>query len=1849
MDFADCLSAFEDFLRTKETFRCSSEEMDSFLQTLSITEETRDLVKKAIMGNPPPTLKVHKQTVSLSSCYIDSIKQMQDVLQKDRTGKLGHIMQEIQKSLGLPQRNMFWEITTILEFSGEDRVSVRICEQKQRVCEAKVKMHQYFLLEGLQDVVACLSEIGNSSLEDVWKSCKSSSAPLAMQKVGMNQSKFEKTLESFPEAFQVEDGKVFLKDNPQITYSLILCHMQSAQHKLKDHLYNKGALLKNELFHLTPQLLSRAEILAMGEGMETFSFALQSLRDDFLLIPPHMLVVAQGTSQVQDNPFVSAVSKIKDFIRGENAGNGTLMSQLLRVVNKTLGPCEQAAVGNTSQKLRETIAAYPGHFIIGHGTVFVVSDDAVLLDVMNIKMQNLPITKIDQEISSSECSSDQYTESFEDSANSYPLDQETGSSQTDNDVCSSVQYTEQSECSANSDPPNRDEGSHCTDNDVCSSIQNTEHPEGSTNSGYLDHDTGSLHTENEAQSSIQNTELPEELANSDTPYRDTGSSHTDNDVCSTVQNTKCLEDSVHSDTSDQDTRSPCTDDDVCSSVQNTEHDEDLSNSVTPDQDTGSTCIDDDDVCSSIQNTGDPEDLANSDPLDQGTGSSHTDNDVCSSVQNTEHSEDFTNSDPSIQGTASPDGVCSSVQKTEHDEDLSSSVTPDQDTGSTCNDDDGRCSSVQNTEHGEDFAISDPSHHNTASPHADDNASTGSSIQKSEHDEDLANSVTPDQDTGSPSTDDGVCSSVQNTEHDEDLSNSVTPDQDTGSTCIDDDDVCSSIQITGDPEDLANSDPLDQGTGSSHTDNDVCSSVQNTEHSEDFTNSDPSIQGTASPDGVCSSVQKTEHDEDLSSSDPSHHNTASPHADDNACTGSSIQNSEHDEDLANSVTPDQDTRSPCTDDDVCSSLQNNEHDEDLSNYDTADQDTDSPSTDDDVCSSVQNTEHDEDFANSDPSHHDTVSADADVCSSIQDTEHDEDFPNSDAPADTTSPDTDNDVHACSSDQTPSLGQDEVESLGSEIISDSESLHSGTSSEAGNLDPDTVLSESTDQEIVTILQDLNYFGKLIKEFLSKATYPILSVSLSDGWLIASLWDGPTFATCLTPSSCDQQQILGPSERIALDFLTSKSILKVVFDWKHCFEISDALGMQMVKVFDLMVAERLIRPGSKFSQALPESLNFFGIDPCHTVEVCIGTIQAPVYGEVYSKEAILKLKETARWTMKQVPYLYQKMLRLMKPYQITKVSKLYDDEVEDQPFPSSQNEEPSCSAITSSITSSVTSSASPNASKNSAPVVSSSEMGSQVHVPVTSSTKVKATSEMPVSFQRVSSTSGDLDEPDSKGLAQSSDDLFYTEENLQSDLLSGPEVDSNFLIRDDRSRTTSGSSRSRTTSPSSRSRTTSRRSKKMQTTKKQEESSRQVTEGSGSTPSPMAYEDGTSEQLSCMVNAKVLHYDDAGKPILITCANELANEAINPCQISHELSKEFGEIVMHDQEKFLEAFGICIKYNLKKLSETDKSLALDQLTEVVMDLGRKPSARYYQPGHPGQLKIKTIGENKLTKQDLKDILEGHCSPVSSDHRSTIKETLHRVGIMCNRQNEPIGLTTLTKHAVLGCATPLFDLMNQGQSILFVGSPGVGKSTILREAARVINDVVMRRVVIVDTCNEIAGDGDVPHPAVGGARRVQLPDRDSQPNMIREIVRNHSPHTLVIDEVVTEADAAAVHATRERGIQVISAAPGQTLQDVILNPKLRHLFGGIHNMAMSHPGQGITGHTIMQRTQPAAFDILVEMYDRHRWIVHTDFTRSIDLCLQKVQVGVQERRVFLKEVSKDSQGIPQVLVRDLFVMYPL
>ena len=292
-------------------------------------------------------------------------------------------------------------------------------------------------------------------------------------------------------------------------------------------------------------------------------------------------------------------------------------------------------------------------------------------------------------------------------------------------------------------------------------------------------------------------------------------------------------------------------------------------------------------------------------------------------------------------------------------------------------------------------------------------------------------------------------------------------------------------------------------------------------------------------------------------------------------------------------------------------------------------------------------------------------------------------------------------------------------------------------------------------------------------------------------------------------------------------------------------------------------------------------------------------------------------------------------------------------------------------------------------------------------------------------------------------------------------------------------------------------------------------------------------------------------------------------------------------------------------------------NNLIEIVMDLGRLPEARF--PSNAEHL-----SQTPVTKADLNYCIErvGH---FGGDNRAGIEQTLHRISALRNRSGEIIGLTLRVGRAVFGTIKIIRDLVETGQSILMLGRPGVGKTTALREIARVLADDLEKRVVIIDTSNEIAGDGDIPHPAIGRARRMQVSRPELQHQVMIEAVENHMPEVIVIDEIGTELEALAARTIAERGVQLVGTAHGNRIENLMKNPTLADLIGGIQAVTLGDDEARRRGSqkTVLERKSPPTFAIAIEMLERQKWVVHEQVADSIDSLLRGRQPNQQIRSI--------------------------
>jgi len=311
--------------------------------------------------------------------------------------------------------------------------------------------------------------------------------------------------------------------------------------------------------------------------------------------------------------------------------------------------------------------------------------------------------------------------------------------------------------------------------------------------------------------------------------------------------------------------------------------------------------------------------------------------------------------------------------------------------------------------------------------------------------------------------------------------------------------------------------------------------------------------------------------------------------------------------------------------------------------------------------------------------------------------------------------------------------------------------------------------------------------------------------------------------------------------------------------------------------------------------------------------------------------------------------------------------------------------------------------------------------------------------------------------------------------------------------------------------------------------------------------------------------------------------------------------------------------------------------ELLEIVMDLGRPAEGRFPE----GEVILST---EPVAYTDLEYVVE-RIGEFGDDNRAGIERTLHRISALRNRKGKIVGLTCRIGRAVLGSIALIRDIVEQGQSILILGRPGVGKTTLLRETARVLADEANKRVVVVDTSNEIAGDGDIPHPGIGRARRMQVARTAEQHGVMIEAVENHMPQVIVIDEIGTELEAAAARTIAERGVQLIATAHGNSLSNLLVNPTLSDLVGGIQTVTLGdeEARRRHTQKSILERKAPPTFDVVVEQQSWEELIVHRDVADTVDSMLRGQPIVAEERtrdeetgRITLRRITAGGMEVP-------------
>lgn len=355
--------------------------------------------------------------------------------------------------------------------------------------------------------------------------------------------------------------------------------------------------------------------------------------------------------------------------------------------------------------------------------------------------------------------------------------------------------------------------------------------------------------------------------------------------------------------------------------------------------------------------------------------------------------------------------------------------------------------------------------------------------------------------------------------------------------------------------------------------------------------------------------------------------------------------------------------------------------------------------------------------------------------------------------------------------------------------------------------------------------------------------------------------------------------------------------------------------------------------------------------------------------------------------------------------------------------------------------------------------------------------------------------------------------------------------------------------------------------------------------------------------------------------------AQERDSDSQIVDPKAAAVQKVVVDDLDSLLNVLSQRVQTWLQELGSPE------DLIEIILDLGRPPQARFRD-------REEFMDAEDVTDDEINDVIS-RLSPFGDDNRAGIERTLHRIACIRNRNGKVIGLTCRVGRAVFGTTKIIEDLVLSGKSILMLGRPGVGKTTMLREVARVLADQAHKRVVVVDTSNEIAGDGDIPHPAIGNARRMQVKTPTQQHAVMIEAVENHMPQIIVIDEIGTEQDAAAARTIAERGVQLVATAHGNALENLLLNPTLSDLVGGVQTVTLGDEEARRRGSqkSVLERKAPPSFDALVEIQAWDRVAVHSEVATTVDTLLRGFPVSPEVRWLDAEGVVHEGIGEPSTL----------
>lgn len=379
--------------------------------------------------------------------------------------------------------------------------------------------------------------------------------------------------------------------------------------------------------------------------------------------------------------------------------------------------------------------------------------------------------------------------------------------------------------------------------------------------------------------------------------------------------------------------------------------------------------------------------------------------------------------------------------------------------------------------------------------------------------------------------------------------------------------------------------------------------------------------------------------------------------------------------------------------------------------------------------------------------------------------------------------------------------------------------------------------------------------------------------------------------------------------------------------------------------------------------------------------------------------------------------------------------------------------------------------------------------------------------------------------------------------------------------------------------------------------------------------------------------MYNSDIKKEYGINHNENLSEAKFNGCSFCREEnSVDLEEINLSNSEFYSDLEKLAAVLPPKITGEMKKS-KLDDIVEVVLDIGRRGELRHLDKT------IEYLGEELVTQQDIEYVIS-KIDDFTSDNRSGIPGTLHRISAIRNRKGIVIGLTCRVGRVVTGTINCIKDLVLQEKSILFLGRPGVGKTTKLREIARLLADDINKRVIVVDTSNEIAGDGDVPHKAIGKSRRMQVLSPERQKDVMIEAVENHTPEVIVVDEIGTEQEAHAARTIAERGVMLIATAHGNLLENLIKNPTLSDLVGGVNSVTLGddEARRRACQKTVLEREKQPTFDIIIEIRDRDTLAVYPNAAEAVDCILREWPISPEIRKIDYKvktvEINKEEKA---------------